>query len=80
MKNTSNYPSSLDKLPEEDRTMFHLSAELDFDLSALIGKIKYVSTLCRSVEHFRFVKTILSDLHDIVDNYYDDFENDEHNE
>ena len=66
MKNKTNYPTSLD--------------QLDFDLSALIGKIKVVSSLCTSIDDFRFVKKILADLHETIDQHYDNFKLDEHNE
>lgn len=76
----TNYPTSLDQLSEEERTKFHLSAELDFDLSALIGKVKVVSSLCTSVDDFRFVKKILADLHESIDYNYKIFNTGEHNE
>lgn len=72
---SNNYPSTTSSFSEDERAKFHLSLELDFDLNALIAKIKYLASLSSSTDDLQRLQSLLHHLHVSIDNYKNDISN-----
>lgn len=80
MKNKINYPTAFNSLPDSEKNKVVKGFEFDFNVNALIGKLKCISSLCTTDADILFVTGVLNELHELLDTRYDEFMTDFHNE